>query len=138
LASLLKKIPLRKEGSKQGPGERVVQDAPSGASITTDLDILGRKVSEKLEEYAPTTFTYDALNNQTQLQDPAGIVTKQNFNDLSELTSTVGFFGTPSAATTAYTYDAAGRLHQVDGPRSSPDDRITYDYDAVGRLISST
>jgi RHS repeat-associated protein len=118
---------------------RVVQDAPSGASIVTDLDILGRKVSEKLEEYAPTTFTYDVLNNQTQLQDPAGIVTKQNFNDLSELTSTVEFFGTPSAATTAYAYDVAGRLQQVDGPRSSPpDDRITYDYDAVGRSISST
>jgi RHS repeat-associated protein len=118
---------------------RVVADAPAGASVTTDLDVLGRTTSETLEAYNSTTYAYDVLGNLTQTTDPAGVATKQTFNNLSELTSSVQFFGTGSAATTTYSYDVAGRLQQVDGPRPDTDanDRITYDYDPVGRLTSS-
>ena len=112
----------------------VVTYAPSGAHVTTSMDSLGRTLSEKLQTYAATTFAYDVMGNQTLVTDPAGIPTKQVFNNLSELTSRVEYFNTPSAATTTYTYDPAGRLQQVDGPLTSPDDRISYDYDAVGRL----
>jgi RHS repeat-associated protein len=118
---------------------RIVTDAPSGASVTTDFDVIGRKTSDKLEGYTATTYTLDVLGNLTQTTDPAGIATKQFVNNLSELTSTVQFFGSASPATTTYSYDLAGRLWKVDGPRSTPaDDRITYDYDAAGRLTSST
>jgi RHS repeat-associated protein len=114
--------------------------APSGSSVWTDFDLLGRKISEKLATYHNTTYNYDVLGNLTQTVDPAGITTKHNFNNLSELTSSVQFFGSASAATTSYSYDPAGRLSQVDGPRISPDpdDRITYGYDLDGRLTSST
>jgi RHS repeat-associated protein len=116
----------------------MVVDAPSGASLTTDFDVLGQRTSEKLESYNATTHTYDVLGNVTQSTDPAGISTRQNFNNLSELTSTDRFYGTASVATTSYSYDVAGRLSQVDGPRNPPDDRITYEYDLVGRLTNST
>jgi RHS repeat-associated protein len=114
-----------------------VVDAPSGSSVTTDFDVLGREISNALEGYDPTTTTYDVTNQPLVVTDPAGIQTKTDFNDFGELVTRTDFFSTQDAVTT-YDYDVAGRIQQVDGPRTTPDDRMTYTYDDVGRLLSST
>ncbi len=119
---------------------RIVVDAASQATVTTDFDVLGRRTAEALESYQPTTTTYDVTNQPLRVTDPAGIETKTDFNDLGELTTRTEFSQaqTSDQAVTIYGYDPAGRLSQVDGPRSTLDDRITYGYDFVGRLTSST
>jgi RHS repeat-associated protein len=118
---------------------QIVVDSPSGASVVTSFDALGRTIAEQLEDYDPTTTTYDVTDQPLVVTDPAGIQTKTDIDDLGQLTKQTEFYqaAVGSHAVTNYSYDAAGRLQQVDGPRSTPDDRITYDYDAVGRLTSS-
>jgi YD repeat-containing protein len=118
----------------------VVEDAPSGASTTTVFDLLGRKKRAQIEDYDETTYAYDVMGNATLTTDPAGMQTKTDFNGLGELLKKTEFFQATQGnhAITNFTYDVAGRLQQVDGPSSTPDDRITYGYDAVGRLINST
>jgi RHS repeat-associated protein len=119
---------------------RVVVDAPSGASTTTNYDVLGRTTSEQLENFNEATFDYDVLGNQTKMTDPAGVETTNTYSNLSELLTTEQFTNGTAAqiATTTNTYDVAGRLKEVDGPLVSADDRIEYAYDKLGRLTSST
>jgi RHS repeat-associated protein len=68
-----------------------------------------------------TTFTYDALGNQTEMTTPS---------PASQWTET-----------TTYTYDPAGQLLMVSAPATSNDygDQITqYAYDAAGELSTKT
>lgn len=112
--------------------------SPAGVDVTTDLDVLGRKTSEAIESYDPTTYSYDVLGNTMKVTDPAGIQTKSYFDNLSELTKRTDFFQGSAAADTTFTYDVAGRLKEIDGPRTDADDRVTYGYDLSGRLTSVT
>jgi YD repeat-containing protein len=111
----------------------------TGAVTTTDMDVLGRKTSEQLEGYDPTTYAYDVLGNGTSMTAPTGIRTSSTYSGLSELLTTTEFSqsgGTP--ATTTNTYDGSGRLVTVDGPRAGADeDVMSYEYDVFGRLTKS-
>lgn len=102
------------------------------------MDALGRTVSTAPEGYTWATTSYDVLGNATLVTDPAGIQTKSIYSNLSELTSEIDYFGTASAATTGYTYNPAGWLKDIDGPRTAVNDTITYAYDRLGRLVTST
>ncbi|MBI3647478.1 MAG: hypothetical protein HY240_01735, partial [Actinobacteria bacterium] len=117
---------------------RVVVTDPAGVADSTALDVLARSTSETIGSLSPTTYGYDVLGNQTLVTDPAGIQTKSVFDNLSELTQKVQFNGTAAPASTVYTYDAAGMLSQLDGPRSDVDDRLQYTYDLSRRMTSVT
>ncbi|MGH2649645.1 MAG: RHS repeat-associated core domain-containing protein [Actinomycetota bacterium] len=111
---------------------------PNGVATVTDLNVLGWKTSERVGSLNATTYTYDRLGNLTQVTDPAGAKTRTTYSGFSQVTTRVDFYQSSQAATTSSTYDAAGRLRTVDGPRNDIDDSITFDYDLVGRLTSAT
>jgi RHS repeat-associated protein len=116
----------------------MIATSPAGVDVTTTYDVLGRTVSEKLEDLNATTTAYDVLSNATTITDPAGIQTKNAYDNLSELTSVTNFYGTASAATTTSTYDLAGQLKETDGPRTTVDDRVQFAYDLSRRLTTVT
>ncbi len=115
---------------------QTVVTSPAGVDMVTAFDVLGNKLSEKLESYNPTLYSYDVLGNQTKVTNPAGVETKSTYSNLSELNSTEEFFGTAQSALTTNTYDGAGFLKDVDGPLLN--DTITYTHDALGRLTAAT
>jgi RHS repeat-associated protein len=111
---------------------------PSGVATVTDLNVLGWKTSEHVGSLAATTYAYDARGNVTQVTDPAGTKAQYAYNGYSQITSSIDFYQSAQAATTTSSYDAAGRLRTVNGPRTDVDDSITYDYDLAGRLTTAT
>ncbi|KAF1718667.1 type IV secretion protein Rhs [Pseudoxanthomonas yeongjuensis] len=95
-----------------------------------DYDPLNR-LSRTLQDVgginAETKFTYDALDNLTQVTDPKGLNTDYTYNGLGDLTQ----LSSPDTGTTTYTYDSAGnRLTQTDARGQTS----TYSYDALNRL----
>ncbi|HEV2798902.1 MAG TPA: NPCBM/NEW2 domain-containing protein [Pyrinomonadaceae bacterium] len=73
----------------------------------------------------PTTYTYDALGNLTQVIQDTQTRTF-NYSSLSHLISTTN----PESGTVSYTYDAGGNLLTKTDARSIT---ITYTYDALSR-----
>lgn len=113
---------------------------PNGVATVTDLNVLGWKTSERVGSLVATTYAYDPLGNLTQATDPALVKTRYAYNGFSQVTSRIDFYGDTQAVTTTSSYDAAGRLRTVNGPRPATDvdDSITYDYDLAGRLTAAT
>ena len=130
---------LSASGGNGGNGSafsRTIVDNPAGVSSATDYNVLGQEVSETLESYAPTTYEYDVLGNQTKVTDPAGVQTKSTYSNLSELLTTTKFFNSAqNAATTTNAYNQVGLLSSVDGPLTS--DTINYTYDELQRLTKA-
>ena len=46
---------------------------PSGVAALTNLDVLGRKTSDKTGTLIPATYNYDVVGDVTSMTDPAGI-----------------------------------------------------------------
>jgi RHS repeat-associated protein len=109
---------------------------PNGVATVTDLNVLGWKTSERVGSLVATTYAYDPLGNPTLVTDPAGVKTHYDYNGFSQVTTTIDFYQDTQAATSTSTYDDAGRLLTVDGPRTITDS-LTYAYDLAGRLIST-
>ncbi|MGH3116169.1 MAG: RHS repeat-associated core domain-containing protein, partial [Gaiellales bacterium] len=107
-------------------------------ATVTNLNILGQTASVKVGSLTATTYLVDVLGNTTKVTDPAGIRTDYTHNAYGQVTQRKDFAQGASVATTTNTYDAAGRLRTVDGPRTNADDSITYDYDAADRLTGAT
>ncbi|MFN2545020.1 MAG: DNRLRE domain-containing protein, partial [Actinomycetota bacterium] len=122
-------------------GSALVNDVavtdPAGVTLTTASDLLGRTVSEQVGSLEPTTYEYDVVDNRTKQTDPAGVWTEDDFNGFGEVTEERTRYLSGDPATTTYEYDAAGRLHVLDGPRSVTD-TITYGYDDDDRLKQAT
>lgn len=111
---------------------------PNGVATVTSLNVLGWKTTEQVGSINSITYAYDPLGNVTLVTDPAGVSTHYNYNGFNQATTRIDFYLTGSAATTTYTYDAAGRSKTVNGPRTDLDDSVTYDYDAANRLTKTT
>ena len=98
-----------------------ISELPSGATLLT------------------TTYSYDALNNVTQVKHeypggrPTDIVdyTYDAANNRLSMTSTIGT-GTPDVTT--YTYDGLNRLKTVTADPGNPSSVTTYAYDPIGML----
>ncbi len=110
--------------------------APSGTDSLALMDVLGRTTSTQVEALNPATTAYDVLGNATLATDPAGVQTKNLYDNLAELTTSTTSFGTSAAADTTYTYNALGLVSSVNGPRTDVDDSETYAYDLDGRLLT--
>ncbi|HYG10487.1 MAG TPA: hypothetical protein VD835_11105, partial [Pyrinomonadaceae bacterium] len=74
----------------------------------------------------PTSYSYDALGNLTQVAQGTQTPRTFNYSSLSRLTSTTN----PESGTVTYTYDAGGNLLTKTDARSVT---ITYGYDALSR-----
>lgn len=113
-----------------------VKDAVGSVSSTT-YDSTGRAVTQQAPDGGTTTFAYTGTSpsTTTNITDPDGRVVHETFSDLALTTRTVGY-GTPRAATTAYTTDpvtlgiatATDALGAVTG----------YTYDASGNTVKVT
>jgi RHS repeat-associated protein/uncharacterized repeat protein (TIGR01451 family) len=78
-----------------------------------------------------TIFTYDVLNRVVAVRDPAGNVSRTEYNALGLESATVDALG----RRTAYTYDEVGSLTRVDHPDGTVE---TRQYDASGNLVAVT
>jgi RHS repeat-associated protein len=105
----------------------------------TSLDVPGRTSSVRLGSLNATTYTYDGLDRLSRVTtpSPASVATDYTYNAFGQTRTTVRFATSTTPATTTSTYDAAGRLLTVNGPRTDVTDATTYDYDLAGRLISA-
>jgi len=106
------------------------------------------------------SYEYDANGNITKFTDRRGKVTTFTYDALDQMTfagydTVVNGGSTTYESTVAYTYDAVGRLEEVEDSQSgsiafaydnlgrvttetSPQGSISYAYDAVDRLTSMT
>ena len=114
--------------------------APGGGVTTNTYDSSGRVTKQVDAAGLAQTFAYtgDASSDAggtTTITDAHGAVTVETYADL-QLFSVVHGAGTPSAATTSYTYDPAtlGRLTTTD-----PNGHVTMrTFDLDGNVLSST
>jgi YD repeat-containing protein len=105
---------------------------------------------------AQTTFDYDALGRLTAERDALGNATRYTYDLLGRRVEQMDARGQP----TQYRYDGLGRLEGIETPGASPEEKIavtffyqptglrkrmtdgqgttTWDYDAVGRVVSVT
>jgi RHS repeat-associated protein len=116
-------------------------DANSNLDTTTDaltrtsdnnydpLNRLSRTLQDMNGIAAETKFTYDVLDNLTQVNDPKLLNTNYTYNGFSDLI----LLSSPDTGNTSYTYDSAGNRASQTDARS----KVTnYGYDALNRLTS--
>ena len=128
-------------------------------SITYDLDNLGNRISEQINDDSGllqkalhrtyndlnqlltvmggasqiTAYSPDLMGNVTSIKDPVGNVTGQSFDALNRLMGVVD----PLEESTTYNYDSLDRVVDVTAPL--PKGLNTqYDYDAFGDVTTQT
>ncbi len=101
---------------------------PLGNRTLYDYDANGNLVSTADAKNNTTTYLYDTNNRLIQTNYPDSSAVSLAYDVLGRKVSMTG-----SSGTTAYSYDALGRLTGVDGPQTS--DTISYSYDRVGNRI---
>lgn len=113
-----------------------LDQATDALSRTSDnnydpLNRLSRTLQDMSGIAAETKFTYDVLDNLTQVNDPKLLNTNYTYNGFSDLT----LLGSPDTGNTSFTYDSAGNRASQTDARS----KVTnYGYDALNRLVSVT
>lgn len=113
---------------------RMVDQTTDPLTRTADnnYDLL-KRLTRLLEDMngiaAETKFSYDVLDNLTQVNDPKGLNTNYGYNGFSDLLQ----LQSPDTGTTTYAYDSAGnRASQADARGVT----TTYAYDALNRLTA--
>ncbi|MEQ1514074.1 MAG: RHS repeat-associated core domain-containing protein [Lysobacteraceae bacterium] len=113
-----------------------LDQATDALSRTSDnnydpLNRLSRTLQDMNGIAAETKFTYDVLDNLTQVNDPKLLNTNYTYNGFSDLT----LLSSPDTGNTSFTYDSAGNRASQTDARS----KVTnYGYDALNRLMSVT
>lgn len=108
---------------------------PNGVTTTTTYDVKGNVISEKTGSLNATTYTYDDEGNQTKLTDPSGAETLTQRDALTNEKVTKTTLPGGTYATTTSTFDAAGNLASIDGPRSGSD-QVYFTWDDAGNLLA--
>jgi RHS repeat-associated protein len=116
----------------------VVSTSPAGVATVRKVDVLGRTTSERVGTTTATTYLYDVVGNVTRMTDPGGVWEENSYNGFRQITQRKAPYQTGVDAFTIYTYDAAGRVASVNGPRTDVTDVTTYTHDALDRLASVT
>jgi RHS repeat-associated protein len=83
-----------------------------------------------------TTFAYDNVGNQTDITDPLNHTTHTTFDTRDRKRQVTRAYGTASAETTTYSYDAANNVTRID----PPDVRCweMNEYDGLNRVTKHT
>lgn len=118
-------------------GNRTDTTDPLGVDTHQGYDALAR-LSTTVQNYlgtdaatanTTTSYTYDANDNVSLVNDPDDLSTSYAHDGLSDLTQ----LASPDTGTTTFTYDAAGnRISRTDARGIT----TTYTYDALNRLTS--
>jgi len=69
-------------------------------------DPLNRVIKSRDPKGAETSYSYDIFGNMTGSVDPTGLVNRNSYNQLGQLSEVIK----PSGATVSYTYDMRGRI----------------------------
>jgi len=86
-----------------------------------------------------TSQTYDNAGRVLTRTDGEGIVTRNTYNALGQLTKISKAYGTSGVVATNYTYDGAGRvLTETRAPGTADEAMVTYGYDGLGNRTSVT
>lgn len=105
---------------------------PNGGTLTNSYDSFGRVSAQTDPLQRTTKFGYGSTS--TQITDPKGNVTVQQYGSSRELLSVTRGAGTPQSATWSFTYDPStlGVSSITD-----PDNHVTQTtYDARGNILS--
>ncbi|MGL6077104.1 MAG: RHS repeat-associated core domain-containing protein [Fimbriiglobus sp.] len=84
----------------------------------------------------PVRVTYTAANLPLEVTDTKGRVTRYTYTAFNAVATVTVNFGTPVAATTTYSYNAAKLLQSVTDSLNRL--LASYTYDAFGRVLTST
>ncbi len=88
-------------------------------------------------ETLTSTFAYNVRDELTTVTDPAGRVTRLDYDSMGRLTSNLRYQNASASTPLSWDYrhyTENGELAWSDGPRRNPEDYIFYDYDGAGRL----
>ena len=88
------------------------------------------KITNALNHITQIT-SYDGQGKPLTMIDPNGVTTQLNYNARQWLISSTVAYGTAEAATTLYTYDAAGNLTRITLPNNT---YLDYQYDDANRI----
>ncbi len=108
-----------------------------GVATVTGLNVLGQRVSQQTGSLTAASYTYDAVGHLQQVIDPASVRTHYDYDGFGQVTTKIDFY-LVTPVTTTYSYDAAGNLASLDGPRTDANDSLSYAYDLAGRLLTAT
>src|SRR5260370_6694860 len=86
------------------------------------------------QDYLYQNFADNLLQKVT---DPLGNVTQYNYDNNGNLTSSTWLAGSPSAATTTYSYDTGG-FNQLLSVTDALGHAYSFSYDNSGRLKTAT
>ncbi|MEP7765667.1 DUF6531 domain-containing protein [Sanguibacter sp. 25GB23B1] len=113
---------------------------PAGFTTSTAYNALGLPVTITEPNGARTQFAYDGYGQVTKRVDQLGRSTLYAYDAAGSLISQTD----PLGRVTSTAYDAVGNVSTITKPSGtatstvSTDGQITYDYDEVGRVTSST
>jgi RHS repeat-associated protein len=116
-----------------GNGNKVSDTDARGNVTGYKYDALNRLIETDYPDSTKATKTYDFRNNVLTETDQNGNVTQHQYDLAGRQISVTRGYGTPSASTTSYAYDNAGR-------KTSETDALLhttgYNYDAAGNLTA--
>ena len=115
--------------SYDGRGNITGTTDPRNHTTTYTYDALNRKTTMN-QPYFTTGYGYDTQDNPTLITDPNGNSTTYAFDDFGMKYQTIS----PDTGTSTHTYDAAGNLIQTTDANGNT---ITYTYDTLNRLIAT-
>ncbi len=116
-------------------GELLSTRDANGNTTSYGYDPRGRQVLTTFADSTSMHSTYDDAGQLLTSMDQAGHVTRYQYDALGRTTAVTTAHDTSDAATTQYTYDAAGRRI---GMINALNHTTSYGFDAVGRLVSVT
>ena len=113
--------------------------SPAGIVTTNGYDENWRKTSTVVASGTlnlTTRFAYDLVGNLTDVTDPRSKIAHHVYDNRNRKTSTTEAYGiTGLAATTAWHYDAASNINQIDRPDGIHE---TNGFDALNRMTWHT
>jgi len=105
---------------------------PDGISVSFNYTATGRRATVT-DSRGVTTYAYDERDRLVVMTAPEGWVLRYAWDAAGNRTALTGDLGDQGVHTTAYSYDALGRMTTVTDSRGG---LYSYGYDAGGRFIS--
>ena len=114
-------------------------DPAKQQTVSMRYDAMNRVVSQISPLEIETTYTYDAVGNQTQVTEAANTLLARSFDyiydDVNQLVEEIN----PELTRTRHVYDAAGQMVEHYQAYGLPEQRLTQNvFDGNGRIIETT